>query len=286
MQDKTCIVTGANAGIGRYTALGLARKGAEVVMVCRDQKRGREAVDWVQSTSGNSQVSLELADLSLVAETRALAWRLTQTHPRIHVLVNNVGAVFPKRSETTEGFERTFALNHLGVFALTTGLIDSLEAGAPSRVVTVSSQVHATSVDFDALQGEDGYVGLAQYRLTKLLNILFTYELARRLESSGVTATTLHPGVVSTGLLEDYSMAQRIENGQPAKPPARRGLFGALANRLSGGGGGMSGISPEAGAKTSVYLASSPEVEGVTGNYIVNCRVAPEAEVARERERH
>jgi NAD(P)-dependent dehydrogenase (short-subunit alcohol dehydrogenase family) len=288
MSRRTIIVTGANAGIGRATAHALAKQGARVALVCRDPARGQAAVDDIAEATGNRDVSLFVADLAEMAEVRRLAGELAEHLDDVHVLVNNVGAVFPQREMTSEGFEKTFALNHLGPFLLTNLLLDRLRASAPARIVNVSSQVHARSLDLTNLQGERGYVGLAAYRLTKLCNILFTYELARRLEGARVTANCLHPGVVATGLLKDYEVAQAIEEGRPAAPAARQGgglrdLLGSVARRVAGGAG-LSGISIEAGAKTSVFLASDRAVERVSGRYFVNCAEAPSAPVSHDAE--
>ena len=246
MSGKTCMVTGANAGIGKATALGLAKLGATVVMVCRSRERGEAALTEIRRESGNDSVSLLLADLSSLASIRHLAADFKAKYPTLHVLVNNAGIIPRKRGVTEDGLETQFAVNHLAYFLLTNLLLDTLKASAPARVVNVSSQVHnGASIDFDDLQSKHSYRPTRVYAWTKLANVLFTYELARRLEGGHVTASCLHPGTVATNLLGDYL------------PSALRFVTKIV------------GISPEKGARTSLYLATSPEVEGVTGKYFV-----------------
>jgi NAD(P)-dependent dehydrogenase (short-subunit alcohol dehydrogenase family) len=259
MRGKVCMVTGANAGIGRATALGLAKTGATVVMVCRNRDRGQEALARVQQESGNSSVRLLLADLSSQASIHRLATDFKALYPALHVLINNAGIIPRRRILTDDGLETQFAVNHLAYFLLTVLLLDVLKAGAPARIVNVSSQLHGRApLDFDDLQSESGYNRTLVYARTKLANVLHTYELARMLEGTGVTANCLHPGVVATNLLADATGLPRVIR------------FAARVVRAS----------PEAGARTSLYLATSPEVEGVTGKYFARERAVPSSEAS------
>ena len=246
MNDKVCLITGANAGIGKATAEELARRGAVVVMVARDQGRGEKAREEIVQATGNRQVELLLADLSSQAQIRGLAEEFRARYDRLDVLINNA-AVFTRERRTTEDrIELQFAVNHLAPFLLTNLLLDLLKKSAPSRVVTVSSEAHQrTSMNWKDLQGERGYSGLKAYSQSKLANVLFTKELARRLEGTGVTANALHPGVIGTNLLFSGFGPLRLLGP----------LFKFFMKR------------PEQGARTSVYLATSPEVEGVSGEY-------------------
>ncbi len=260
MTGKTCVVTGANAGIGRATALGLAKMGANVVMVCRDRGRGEAAINEIRRESSNESVSLLLADLSSLAATRRVADEFKTKYPTLHVLVNNAGIIPRTRTVTEEGLETQFAVNHLAYFLLANLLLDVLKASAPARIVNVTSQVHSgASIDFDDLQSERSYRATYVYKWTKLANVLFTYELARRLEGTGVTVNCLHPGGVATNLLADYLPS-------PIRFMAK-----------------IVGISPEKGARTSIYLASSPEAEGVTGRYFVNQKEAQSSKLSYDK---
>ncbi|MCH8089124.1 MAG: SDR family oxidoreductase [Chloroflexi bacterium] len=259
MRGKVCMVTGANAGIGRATALGLARMGATVVMVCRNTDRGQEALAWVQQESGNSSVRLLLADLSSQASIHRLATDFKALYPALHVLINNAGIIPRRRILTEDGLETQFAVNHLAYFLLTALLLDVLKAGAPARIINVSSQLHGRApLDFDDLQSERSYNRVLVYARTKLANVLHSYELARMLEGTGVTANCLHPGVVATNLLADAT----------GLPRAIR--FAVRVVRAS----------PEAGARTSLYLATSLEVEGVTGKYFARQRAVPSSKAS------
>jgi NAD(P)-dependent dehydrogenase (short-subunit alcohol dehydrogenase family) len=250
MQGKICLVTGATGGIGRETARGLAARGATVIVVGRDRARGEAAVESIRSDTGSSSVELMLADLSSQAAIRQLAAAVLGRHPRLDVLVNNAGALFPRRGFTVDGIERTFALNHLGYFLLTTLLLDRLRKSAPARIVNVASAAHRWGrMRLDDLQAERRYVAFLAYSNSKLANLLFTYELARRLEGSGVTANAVHPGTVASefGTVGGWF-----------------GLaFGAVKPFL---------LSPTEAAATSIYLASSPEVAGTNGKYFIKCR--------------
>src|SRR6266571_589846 len=250
MQGKVCMVTGATSGIGKATALGLAQIGATVVMVARDPARGEIAQNEIKTKSGNNAIDLLLADLSSQQSIRQLAENFQQRYTQLHVLINNAGTIRLTRRETVDGLEMTFAVNHLAPFLLTNLLLDVLKANAPARIVNVSSSAHeAGYIKMDDLQTKKHYRLMRVYGQSKLALMLFTYELARRLEGTGVTANCLHPGFVATNI------------GQSGLGPVGRAVAKFIVSRL--------GISPEEGAKTSIYLASSPDVEGVTGKYFV-----------------
>jgi retinol dehydrogenase-14 len=250
MTGKTVLITGGTGGIGKATAIGLAQSGARVGIVGRDRARAEAAAADIRSRSGNPAVDVFAADMSSQAEVRRLAAAVLEAYPRLDVLVNNVGGFWEHRHVTADGLERTFAVNHLAPFLLTELLRERLIASGSARVVTVSSGAQSMGrIDFDYLQGERDYSGQRAYNQSKLANVMFTYELARRLEGTGVTATVLHPGVTRTNFsAEDQPRWMEIMGpvGRPfMKSPAR-------------------------GAVTPVYLASSPEVEGVTGQYFAN----------------
>jgi NAD(P)-dependent dehydrogenase (short-subunit alcohol dehydrogenase family) len=251
MDGKTCLVTGANSGIGRATALGLATMGARVVMLCRNAKRGEKALRFVRKHSSNDDVHLILADLSKRQEIFDAAYEYKTRFERLDVLLNNAALMTGKRRLNAEGIELQFYVNHIAYFLLTGLLIDSLKNSAPSRVVNVASTAHSRgTIDFENLDGGDHYNGWQQYGNTKLANIVFTYELSRRLDGTGVTANCLHPGVIHTNLLNNYS---RVLSG----------LWHLTQWFFK---------KPDEGAETPIYLASSPEVEGVSGKYFKYCR--------------
>ena len=249
MQGKICLITGATSGIGKATALGLAKQGASVVLVSRDRARGEQAQSEIKQESSNPNVDLLLADLSSQQSIRQLASDFKLRYSQLHVLINNAG-VFPVRKHlTVDGLDMVFAVNQLAPFLLTNLLLDAIKASAPARIVNVSSGSHeANYLQLDDLQSEKQYRPMRAYGQSKLALVLFTYELARRLEGTGVTANCLHPGFVATNI------AQR---GMPR-------IVSLLAKPIF-----LFGISPEEGAKTSIYLASSPDVEGVSGKYFV-----------------
>ncbi len=249
MKGKAVIVTGANAGIGKAAALKLAELGAHVVMVTRDAARGQAAQQEIITTSGNTRVDLLLADLSSQQSIRQLAASIHQGYERIDVLLNNAGGVFGERRLTVDGLEQTFALNHLGYFLLTHLLMDMLKHSAPARIINVSSRAHTGGhINFDDLQSEKNYRAFAVYSQSKLANVLFTYELARRLVGTNVTANCLHPGFVNTRFGRDGDLS---------------GILGHLLGIISP----LIARTPERGADTAVYLASAPDLEHVTGKY-------------------
>jgi NAD(P)-dependent dehydrogenase (short-subunit alcohol dehydrogenase family) len=250
MAGRTVLVTGGTGGIGGATAAGLAALGARVGVVGRDRGRAAAAAERIRRSGG--EVDVFTADLSAQREVRALAEQVLAAYPRLDVLVNNVGGYWAHRHTTEDGLERTFAVNHLAPFLLTNLLLDRLRESAPARVVTVSSGAQAMGrVDFDDLQGERGYRGQRAYNQSKLANVMFTYELARRLEGTGVTATVLHPGVVRTAFGHEDSGRWMGAMSGLARPFMK---------------------TPEEGARTSIHLASSPEVEGISGQYFANER--------------
>src|SRR5579863_10386201 len=247
MAGKTVLVTGGTGGIGRATAAGLAALGARVGITGRDNARTQAAAAQIARQAGSPTVDAFAADMSSQAEVRSLAAAVLTAYPRLDVLVNNVGGFWATRHVTADGLERTFAVNHLAPFLLTGLLLDRLTASAPARIVTVSSGAHVTGkINFGDLQREHHYSGQQAYSQSKLANVLFTYELARRLDGTGVTTTVLHPGVVRTGFAaEDPSLLATV-------------MITVSRPFLK---------TPDKGAATSIYLASSPEVKGVTGTY-------------------
>lgn len=250
MHGKTILITGGTGGIGRAAAICLSSMGARVGITGRDRARAERAAAEIARESGNPAVDVFVADMSSQAEVRRLAGEVLCAYPRLDVLLNNVGGFWAHRHVTADGLEHTFALNHLAPFLLTSLLLERLMASAPARVVTVSSGAQAQGrIDFDDLMGERKYSGQRAYSQSKLANVMFAYELARRLEGTGVTATALHPGVTRT--------AFGAEDSAPAMAP----LIAVLRPFMR---------SPERGADTAVYLASSPEAEGVTGRYFAN----------------
>jgi NAD(P)-dependent dehydrogenase (short-subunit alcohol dehydrogenase family) len=247
MQGKTCLVTGATSGIGKATAEALARAGATVLIAARDESRGQATAEEIRRAAPQGSVEVLVADLAVQEDVRRLAAQVIERHDRLDVLINNAGGTRSDRKLTPDGLEVTFATNHLAPFLLTNLLLDLLRRSAPARIVGVSSELHrrVREIPWDNLQGEQSYSGTAQYGLTKLMNVLFTYELARRLEGSGVTANCLSPGFTRTGLGRDTK--------------GGFGLFLKLAGPFM--------ISPEKGARLSVHLATAPEVAEVTGAY-------------------
>ena len=260
MQGKTIVITGATSGIGRVAAERLASMGARLVLVARDKVRGQAMLARLREHAPISH-SIHYADLSRLVEMKRVAAEIAAAETRIDVLINNAGALFGSRQVTEDGLERTFAVNHMAYVVLTHGLRDRLIASAPARVVNTSSNAHTRArLDFDDLQSAQRYRGFKVYGRSKLCNILYTRELARRLAGTGVTANSLHPGFVATRFGD--------ESG---------GLFSYVVRMAK-----TFAISPEKGADTIVYLASSPEVARVSGAYFYKCRPATPSKEAQD----
>jgi NAD(P)-dependent dehydrogenase (short-subunit alcohol dehydrogenase family) len=254
LQGKICLVTGSTSGIGKVTARELATRGATVVLVSRSRAKGEATQAEIKRATGNQYVDLLVADLSLLEDVRRLSAVFHQTYHHLHLLVNNAGGAYPTRTLTSEGLEATLAVNYLAPFLLTELLLDTLKASAPARIVNVSSAQHTTaSLEFDNLQGEKKYANLRNYGQAKLALLLWTYELARRLEGTGVTVNALHPGVVASnfaaGMIGPAAWAVKL-----LKPFL---------------------LTPEKGAQTTLYLATSSQVEGKTGKYFVKSQEKP-----------
>ncbi|MBT33145.1 MAG: short-chain dehydrogenase [Thalassobius sp.] len=258
MEGKICIVTGANAGIGKETALGLAEKGAEVVMLCRNLQKGEAARAEIISKTGNENVHLITVDLASFKSVHQAINVIKKSYNKIDVLINNAGAYFTEFALTEDGNERQFQVNHLSGFLLTLSLLDLLKAAEAARIINVSSiGNYKGDIHFDDLNITNSYNGLKAYRQSKLANVLFTYELARRLSDTNITVNTLHPGVVGTQI--GY---------------ANNRTFHALAWKI----GSYFMINSKEGAATTLYLATSKEVEGVTAKYFEKCKAKKSAE--------
>jgi len=250
MDGRVCVVTGATNGIGKETALGLARLGATVVIVARNVERAAQTANEIERETGNRNVEMVIADFASLAAVGAAAAEIARRHPTVHVLVNNAGRASKQRMVSADGFEMTFAVNHLAPFLLTRELLPRLRAGAPSRIVNVASAGERNgAMRFDDLQSERNYRGFNAYAMSKLANVLFTYELALRLDGTGITANCLHPGAVATDLLRQIPKL----------------LFAMISPFL---------LTPAKGARTVLFLAASPRVEGVSGGYFQKCRAA------------
>ena len=265
MAGRTCLITGASDGIGKETAVELARMGATVVMVARNERKGRAAQSEVMERSG-AEAELLLADLASLANVRKLADEYRSGHDALHVLINNAGAFNAQREVTSDGYEMTIAVNHLAHFLLTDLLLGVIKSSTPARIINVSSGAHSgAKIDFDDLQGESGYgLGMRAYGQSKLANVLFTKELSRRLEGANVTANSLHPGVVRTSF------------GRSAG-----GITGALFGVIQVVARPFF-IDAAKGAETSIYLASSPEVETTTGEYFVKSKSVASNEISND----
>jgi NAD(P)-dependent dehydrogenase (short-subunit alcohol dehydrogenase family) len=264
IEGKLCVVTGSNSGIGKETALGLARKKAELVMVVRNLDRGKRAREEIVSKIGNASVDLMVCDLSSMESIRRFAQEFKDKYSKLHVLINNAGAIFYKRQTTVDGFERTLAVDYLGQFLLTHELLPILESSAPSRIINVSSGTYRTGkIDFDDLQSEKKYGGMRVYANAKLMVLMFTYELARRLESTGVKANCILPGFVRTNL------------GRNSGSRLQALLFGMMWPFQ---------ISAQEAARAIVYLASSEEVRDVTGKCFAKMKQVDTSEASRDSE--
>ena len=264
MKDKVCLITGATAGIGKAAAAGLAGLEATVVLVGRDPEKTSATAEQIRELTGNQEVSFLIADLSAQQSIRQLAEDFKAKFERLDVLVNNAGSLMLSRQESVDGIEMTFALNHLSYFLLTNLLLEVLKSSSPSRIVNVASDAHqGAHLDFDDLQSQNSYGGYKTYGRSKLANLLFTYELARKLEGTGVTANGLHPGLVATSFLA-------TNNG------LRGRVYNFFLKRM--------GRSAEDGARTVIYLATSTEVEGVSGGYFMDEGLVDSSEDSYDRE--
>ena len=266
MSGKRVVITGGNTGIGKEAAVGLAELGAHVVITSRNEERGRAARDEIAERSGNSAVEVMPLDLASFRSIRSFAADVLDQFDRLDVLVDNAGLILLRRRETEDGFEETFGVNHLGHFLLTDLLLERLRASAPARVVVVSSNAHKGAkrgLDFGDLQSERQYRWMEAYSKSKLANISFTRELARRLDSTGITVNALHPGFVRS----DFGRGGDLG-----------GVYGWGIKYLAS----PFASSPERGARTTIYLASSPDVDGVTGGYFYKCRPAVPSAAAQD----
>jgi len=253
-KDKVIMVTGANSGIGKVTARELAKTNAQIIMVCRDKERGSAAQQELIKASGNERIDLLIADLASHASIRAMVKEFQKKYDRLHVLVNNAGCMFPTRRETAEGIEETFALNHLGYFRLTNLLLPMLKKSAPARIVNVASEAtRFAHFDIDDLQSKKRFRSFEAYGRSKLANILFTRELAKRLDGTKVTVNCLHPGFVRTSF------------GTQQKKSVLSAIFKFMSLFMA--------VSADKGAETSIYLAASPDVENITGKYFSSKKI-------------
>jgi NAD(P)-dependent dehydrogenase (short-subunit alcohol dehydrogenase family) len=264
MNGKVCLVTGATAGIGQATALLLAQQGATVVGVGRNPAKNEFSTQMIKEKTGNWAVEYLLADLSSQKEIRTLAQQFLANYDRLDVLINNAGATFGERMESVDGIEMTFALNHLGYFLLTNLLQEILEASAPSRVINVSSSLHKLGkLNFDDIPFKDGYARSKAYQRSKLANIAFTYEMAQRFSNQKVTVNAMNPGLVATNVSQSA---------------------GGISAKMKGLVDKIAGLTPEEGAQTIIYLATSPEVTGVTGRYFVKEKSIPSSKMSYDLE--
>jgi NAD(P)-dependent dehydrogenase (short-subunit alcohol dehydrogenase family) len=255
MQGKVCLVTGSSSGMGLVTARELAKMGARVVMLCRNRAKGEAVQTQIKEASGNTQVDLIVADLSELVQVRRAAHEFTQRYSQLHVLINNAGGMNAERKVTSDGLEATFATNYLAPFLLTQLLLDVLKASAPARIVNISAPAHKIGrIDFTDLQGEHHYNALKAYAQAKLAQIYFTYELAERLAGTGVTINALDPGHV-------------VSNFNNSTKGPMHVIAGVIYF--------FDGRSPEKGAQTILYLATSLEVESVSGKYFLDCKQIP-----------
>jgi NAD(P)-dependent dehydrogenase (short-subunit alcohol dehydrogenase family) len=263
MQGKVCVITGGTDGIGKEVAYGLATRGARLLVHGRDPAKGARAVAELEARSGNPAIEFLPADFSSLADVRRLAAAVLERTPRIDVLVNKAGGIFVKRSVSKDGYEMTFAVNHLAPFLLTHLLLDALRSGSPSRIVTTASNAHRNAkISFDDLQATRKYSPMGAYGSSKLANILFTRALAKRLRGTTVTATCMHPGFVRTNFGRNNDVALWVKV-----------MFG-LVSRFA--------RTPQKGAETLLYLAQSPQVQGESGGYYFDCRQVEPAPAGRD----
>jgi NAD(P)-dependent dehydrogenase (short-subunit alcohol dehydrogenase family) len=258
--NKTILITGATAGIGKETARGIAKTGANIVIVGRSKEKTAAVAEELKRSTNNEKIEFLVADLSLMSEIRRCADEFKSKYDRLDILVNNAGAIFDKRETTADGLEKTFALNHISYFLLTNLLLDLIKQSQPARIVSVSSAAHNFGkLDFDNLQSEKSFGALATYSNSKLMNVLFTYELARRLKETKITANCLHPGGVASNFGDNMG-----------------GFFSYIVWFFKN----TFAISSEKGAETSVFLATSPEVENVTGKYFDNKKAKDSSKIS------
>jgi len=261
MKGKVVVITGATSGIGQIAAEELAGMGARIIQVARDRERGEAALQRLRERAPGATHGIYYGDLSRISEMKRIASEIAAAEPRIDVLMNNAGALFSSRQVTEDGLERTFALNHVSYFVLANGLRERLAASAPARIINTSSDAHARrKLDLDDLQSAKSYSGFNVYGLSKLCNILFTRELSRKLSGTGVTANSLHPGFVATRFGDQSG-----------------GAFSVIVRMAK-----AFALSPQKGAETMIYLASSAEVANVTGQYFYKCKPATPSKEAQD----
>jgi len=265
MNGRTCLITGATDGIGKEAAIELAKKGCNLILIGRNKEKGEKVVEQIRKVA-DSYVDIDYftADLMLMKEVSRVADEVSRKYPKIDVLLNNVGAYFAFRGLTEEGFERTFALNHLGYFLMTKKLLPLVEKSNYKRIVNVSSSAHyGIDFEFDNLNGEKKYSGFDIYKKSKLANVMFTYELAKRVKDKGITANCLHPGFVSTNFGKNNNFLWRNV--------IRVAMW-------------LTAINVKDGAKTSIHLACSDEVKDITGRFFANCEVKKGSSKAKNEE--
>jgi retinol dehydrogenase-12 len=264
MAGKVCLVTGSTAGIGKVTAAVLAAQGAELIISGRNQDKAMQTVQEIKDATGNEKVSYLLADLSALDQVREMARSFLEIHSRLDLLVNNAGAFFNSRINTRFGVEKTLLVNHLGPFLLTNLLLELIKESTPARIVNVSSEGHRQgNLNFEDLGFDKGYFGMKAYGRSKLANILFTYELAQRLEGTGVTVNALHPGHIATDMWK---------TSFPVIGPALKWFMSRIA------------LSPEEGAQNTIYLATSPDVAEITGKYFIEYKPAQSSAISYDRD--
>ena len=262
MKNQVCIITGANSGIGKETALSLAKLGATVILLCRNYERGNIALKSIITESNNKNVELMLCDLSSQNSISDFISKFKNKYDSLNVLINNAGILLNKRTISVDGVENTFAINHLGPFILTNSLLDLLKSSSPSRIINVSSSGHyRANFDLDNMQGEKKYSSFEAYCKSKLYNVLFTYELSRKLAGSNVTVNCLHPGFIPTNLFANSSF-----------------FYKAIVKILS-----PILIDAKSGSKTSTYLATSKDVENITGKYFVKCKPKQSSKISYDK---
>lgn len=261
LNGKICMITGANSGIGKATAISLAKLGASLVLVCRDQTRAEKAITEIKEKTGNESIDLILADLSSQKGIHNLVSEFKKRYDNLHVLINNAGVNLHKQTLTEDGIETTFAINYLAHFMLCNLLLDTLKNSVPARIVNVASSIQAKSFDFDDLNGDNHYRQLKAYSQSKLAVVLFTYEFARKIEGRGVSVNCLHPGYVKTNMIRQFR-------------PFVKYFYHLI---------GLFMLTPKRGAKTSVYLASSPEVDGTSGKYFKRRKEAKSVKISYDK---